>query len=121
MVEGWSKDERRHIGVSDCQKKGGIHLQACPIVGFLVCLLYVSLPVSLRALAIAKHPERKQPPRNVCLTHMAAQMMRQGIPEKMIKAALKDLAGHVMDQTLEGYLHLATPKSAVVRSPIEDL
>jgi len=28
---------------------------------------------------------------------------------------------HVMDQTLEGYLHLAAPKSAVVRSPIEDL
>ena len=59
--------------------------------------------------------------RHACLTHMAAHMMKQGIPEKMIKAALKDLAGHVMDQTLEGYLHLAAPKSAVVRSPIEDL
>ncbi len=49
--------------------------------------------------------------------------MRQGIPEKMIKAALKDLAGHVMDQTLDGYLHLAAPNArrAVVRSPIEDL
>ncbi len=35
--------------------------------------------------------------------------------------ALKDLAGHVMDQTLDGYLHLAAPKNAVVRSPIEDL
>ena len=31
---------------------------------------------------------------------MAADMMRQRIPEKMIKAALKDLAGHVMDQEL---------------------
>jgi len=41
--------------------------------------------------------------RHACLTHMAAHMMKQGIPEKMIKAALKDLAGHVMDQTLEGY------------------
>jgi integrase len=59
--------------------------------------------------------------RHACLTHMAADMMRQGIPEKMIKAALKDLAGHVMDQTLDGYLHLAAPKNAVVRSPIEDL
>ncbi len=59
--------------------------------------------------------------RHACLTHMAADRMRQGIPEKMIKAALKDLAGHVMDQTLDGYLHLAAPKNAVVRSPIEDL
>ena len=54
---------------------------------------------------------------------MAADMMRQGIPEKMIKAGLKDLAAHVMDQTLEGYLHVAAPNAAraVVRSPIEDL
>jgi len=59
--------------------------------------------------------------RHACLTHIAAEMVRQGVPEKMIKAALKDLAGHVRDQTLEGYLHLAAPKSAVVRSPIEDL
>ena len=59
--------------------------------------------------------------RHACLTHMAADMMRQGIPEKMINAALKDLAGHVMDKTLDGYLHLAAPKNAVVRSPIEDL
>ena len=59
--------------------------------------------------------------RHACLTHMAASMMAQGIPEKMVKAALKDLAGHVMDQTLDGYLHLAAPKNAIVRSPIEDL
>ena len=59
--------------------------------------------------------------RHACLTHMAADMIRQGIPEKMLKAALKDLAGHVMDQTLDGYLHLAAPKNAVVRFPIEDL
>lgn len=59
--------------------------------------------------------------RHACLTHMAANMMRQGIPEKMIKAGLKDLAGHVMDKTLDGYLHLAAPKNAVIRSPIEDL
>jgi len=52
---------------------------------------------------------------------MVADMMRQDIPEKMIKAVLKDLAGHVMDQTPDGYLHLAAPKNAVVRSPIEDL
>jgi len=59
--------------------------------------------------------------RHARLTHMAADMRRQGFPEKMISAALKDLAGHVMDQTLDGYLHLAAPKNPVVRSPIEDL
>ena len=48
-------------------------------------------------------------------------MRRQGFPEKMIRVAWKDLAGHVMDQTLDGYVHLAVPKNAVVRSPIQDL
>jgi len=52
---------------------------------------------------------------------MAAVRMRQDISEKMIRAALKNLAGHVMDQTLDGYVRLAVPKNAVVRSPIEDL
>lgn len=59
--------------------------------------------------------------RHACLTHMAEDMIRKGFPEQMIKAQLKQLSGHVMDETLEGYLHLAAPKNAVVVSPIEGL
>lgn len=59
--------------------------------------------------------------RHACLTHMAQDMISKGFPEKMIKAQLKDLSGHVMDETLEGYLHLAAPKNAFVVSPIEAL
>jgi len=59
--------------------------------------------------------------RHACLTHMAADMISKGFPEKMIKAQLKELSGHVQDETLEGYLHLAAPKNAFVVSPIEGL
>jgi integrase len=59
--------------------------------------------------------------RHACLTHMAADMIAKGFPEKMIKAQLKELSGHVQDETLEGYLHLAAPKNAFVVSPIEGL
>lgn len=59
--------------------------------------------------------------RHACLTHMAEDMMKRGFPEKMIKAQLKDLSGHVMDETLEGYLHLASPRNDLVVSPIENL
>jgi integrase len=59
--------------------------------------------------------------RHACLTHMAQDMIAKGFPEKMIKAQLKELSGHVMDETLEGYLHLAAPKNAFVVSPIEGL
>ncbi len=59
--------------------------------------------------------------RHACLTHMAQDMIAKGFPEKMIKAQLKELSGHVMDETLEGYLHLAAPKNSFVVSPIEGL
>lgn len=59
--------------------------------------------------------------RHACLTHMATDMIQKGFPEKMIKAQLKELSGHVQDETLEGYLHLAAPKNAFVVSPIEGL
>ncbi len=59
--------------------------------------------------------------RHACLTHMAQDMIAKGFPEKMIKAQLKELSGHVMDETLEGYLHLAAPKNSFVVSPIERL
>ena len=59
--------------------------------------------------------------RHACLTHMAADMIAKGFPEKMIKAQLKELGGHVQDETLEGYLHLAAPRNAMVVSPIEGL
>lgn len=59
--------------------------------------------------------------RHACLTHMAQDMITKGFPEKMIKAQLKELSGHVMDETLDGYLHLAAPKNAFVVSPIEEL
>lgn len=59
--------------------------------------------------------------RHACLTHMAEDMLQRGFPEKMIKAQLKDISGHVMDETLEGYLHLAAPRNALVVSPIESL
>lgn len=59
--------------------------------------------------------------RHACLTHMAEEMIQKGFPERMIKAQLKELSGHVMDETLEGYLHLAAPKNAFVVSPIERL
>lgn len=59
--------------------------------------------------------------RHACLTHMAQDMIAKGFPEKMIKAQLKELSGHVMDETLEGYLHLAAPKNSFVVSPIESL
>lgn len=59
--------------------------------------------------------------RHACLTHMAEDMLKRGFPEKMIKAQLKDISGHVMDETLEGYLHLAAPRNALVVSPIESL
>jgi hypothetical protein len=52
---------------------------------------------------------------------MAAHMMRQGIPERIIKAALKDLARHVIDQTLKDTYTSPNAMRAVVRSPIEDL
>jgi hypothetical protein len=52
---------------------------------------------------------------------MAEDMIRKGFPEKMIKTQLKELSGHVMDETLEGYLHLAAPRNAFVVSPIEEL
>ena len=54
-------------------------------------------------------------------THMAQDMINKGFPEKMIKAQLKELSGHVMDETLEGYLHLAAPKNSFVVSPIDTL
>lgn len=59
--------------------------------------------------------------RHACLTHMAEDMILKGFPETMIKAQLKELSGHVQDETLEGYLHLAAPKNAFVVSPIEGL
>lgn len=59
--------------------------------------------------------------RHSCLTHMAQDMIGKGFPEKMIKAQLKELSGHVMDETLEGYLHLAAPKNSFVVSPIDTL
>lgn len=59
--------------------------------------------------------------RHACLTHMAEDMIRKGFPEKMIKAQLKEISGHVMDETLEGYLHLAAPKNEFVVSPIDKL
>ena len=59
--------------------------------------------------------------RHACLTHMAADMIAKGFPETMIKAQLKELSGHVQDETLEGYIHLAAPKNAFVVSPIEGL
>jgi integrase len=59
--------------------------------------------------------------RHCCLTHMAQDMIAKGFPEKMIKAQLKEISGHVMDETLEGYLHLAAPKNVFVVSPIEEL
>lgn len=57
--------------------------------------------------------------RHACLTHMAADMIQKGFTETMIRAELKKLSGHVQDVTLEGYIHLATPKNAFVVSPIE--
>ena len=57
--------------------------------------------------------------RHACFTHMAADMIKQGFPEKMIRAQLKDVAGHVNDETINFYIHLAAPKSAVIRSPLE--
>lgn len=59
--------------------------------------------------------------RHACLTHMAADMIRKGFTETMITAELKQLSGHVNDETLWGYIHLAAPKNAYVVSPIEDI
>lgn len=59
--------------------------------------------------------------RHACLTHMAVDLIAKGFTETMIRAELKKLSGHVMDETLEGYIHLATPRNAFVVSPIEGL
>lgn len=59
--------------------------------------------------------------RHACLTHMTEDLIGKGFTETMIKAELKKLSGHVMDETLEGYIHLAAPKNAFVVSPIEEL
>lgn len=59
--------------------------------------------------------------RHACLTHMTEDLIGKGFTETMIKAELKKLSGHVMDETLDGYIHLATPKNAFVVSPIEGL
>ena len=59
--------------------------------------------------------------RHACLTHMTEDLIGKGFTETMIKAELKKLSGHVMDETLEGYIHLAAPKNAFVVSPIEGL
>lgn len=59
--------------------------------------------------------------RHASLTHMAEDMLRNGFPEKMIKQHLKSIAGHVMDMTIEGYIHLAAPKNFTISSPIDRL
>jgi integrase len=59
--------------------------------------------------------------RHACLTHMTEDLIGKGFTETMIKAELKKLSGHVMDETLEGYIHLATPKNVHIVSPIEGL
>jgi len=59
--------------------------------------------------------------RHACLTHMAADMIQKGFTETMITAELKKISGHVKDETLWGYIHLAAPKNAFVVSPIEGL
>ena len=41
--------------------------------------------------------------------------------KRMNTVAEKKLSGHVMDETLEGYIHLAMPRNAFVVSPIEGL
>ena len=59
--------------------------------------------------------------RHACLTHMTEDLIGKGFTETMIKAELKKLSGHVMDETLDGYIHLAALKNAFVVSPIEGL
>lgn len=59
--------------------------------------------------------------RHACFTHLAESMYKQGIPEKMIKSHLRDMAGHITEGTINAYLHLAMPASALIVSPLDVL
>lgn len=59
--------------------------------------------------------------RHAFATHLTQQMISKGFPREMIEAKLTEYMGHSTKETLKWYIHLASPKDAVITLPIESL
>lgn len=59
--------------------------------------------------------------RHAFATHLAQDMLSKGFPQDMVEAEIIKYLRHANRETLKFYVHLAAPKDAVIRLPIENL